>query len=184
MARRWLLPSAGGELSESLDAPFTFPAEGERHYAASYQRDGRTLGMEVDLMGWRLLRRWDSRGEIGWPMLKGAGDIGRREGKWCFYPCKSRKSVSIRVLLFQQSNDGRVTAAGAVAECDTPGLWLWGSAGAGRWVAGHLGEEATTLTLTTPEGSVAISGMGAGMLVWEKGSVTVEATGNPKVTMG
>jgi hypothetical protein len=61
---------AGGELSESLDAPFTFPAEGERHYAAFYQRDGRTLGIEVDLMGWRLLRRWDSRGEIGWPMLE------------------------------------------------------------------------------------------------------------------
>jgi hypothetical protein len=46
-------------------------------------------------------------------------------------------------------------------------------------VAGHFGEEATAVTLTTPEGSVTVSGTGAGLLVWEKGSVSVEAIGNP-----
>ena len=80
-----------------------------------------------------------------------------------------------------QSNSGRVAAAGTVAECAATGLWLWGSVEAGRWVAGHFGEEAATLTLTTPQGSVTVNKMGTGTVIWEHGSVTVEATGSPEV---
>jgi|GEM_PF-4062531 len=84
----------------------------------------------------------------------------------------------------QQSNDGRVEAAGAVAECAATGLWLWGSQTAGRWVAGHFGEEPADLTLTTPEGTVTVAGMGAGLLVWENGNVTIQAIGQPELIMG
>ncbi len=182
---------ARGELSESLDAPYTFPAEGERRYAASYRRDGQTLGIEIDLMGWRLLRRRDSRGEISWPMLEAKEEFNaeaqrRRgaEGNSDVYPPESAQSASSAFYFSQQSNEGRVAAAGAVAECAAPGLWMWGSAETGRWVAGHFGEEAATLSLTTPEGSVTVNGMGAGLLIWKDGKVTVEATGQPEVMVG
>ena len=182
---------AAGEFSENLDAPFTFPAEGERRYSASYSRDGQALGIELDLMGWRLLRRSESRREIGWPMLEVKEELNaetqrRRgaEGNSDVYPRKSAQSASSAFYFAQQSNDGRVAAAGAVAECAAPGLWLWGSETAGRWVAGHFGEEAATLRLTTPEGSVSVNRMGAGLLVWKDGQVTVEATGQPEVIMG
>jgi len=77
-----------------------------------------------------------------------------------------------------------VAAAGARAECSAPGLWLWGDETAGQWVAGHFGEEAARLVLTTPEGRATVDGMGTGMLVWEKGSVSVEAIGQPEMMMG
>ncbi|MGB5051395.1 MAG: hypothetical protein WBO46_20775, partial [Caldilineaceae bacterium] len=165
---------AGGELSESLDAPYTFPAEGERHYSASYSRDGQTLGIDIDLMGWRLLRRWDSRGDVGWPMLSAFSEDFPAEAQ-------RRREDSGALYFAQQSNEGRVAAAGAVAECAAAGLWLWGSESVGRWVAGHFGEEAATLKLTTPEGSVTVAGMGAGLVHWDRGEVRVEATGAPEV---
>jgi hypothetical protein len=34
-----------------------------------YSRDGETIGLEVDLMEWKLKRRWTQDGAIGWPML-------------------------------------------------------------------------------------------------------------------
>ncbi len=167
---------ASGEFSENLEAPYTFPAEGERRYSASYNRDGQSLGIEIDLMGWRLLKRWDSRGEVGWPMLEAREEFNAETPR--------RKGAESSAVFAQQSNEGRVEAAGAIAECAAAGLWLWGSAQAGRWVAGHFGEEAATLKLTTPEGSVTVSQMGAGLLVWKDGKVTVEATGQPEVMMG
>lgn len=181
---------ARGEFTESLDAPYTFPAEGERLYSASYSRDGQALGIEIDLMGWRLLRRWDSRGEIGWPMLEvfNAETQRPRENS---DPRTSAPSASPAFYSAQQSNAGRVEAAGAVAECAAAGLWLWGSGplgsgplgsgAAGRWVAGHFGEETADLTLTTPEGTVTVAGMGAGLLVWKDGIASVEATGKPQI---
>lgn len=190
---------AGGEVAESLDAPYTFPAEGERRYSASYSRDGRMLGIEIDLMGWRLLRRWDSRGDVGWPMLEAKEEFNaeaqRRRDTEGDSTSDSRASAqslrqaqdsaaSSAFYFSQQSNDGRVAAAGAVAECVAPGLWLWGSAETGRWVAGHFGEEAATLKLSTPEGSVTVNRMGAGLLIWKDGKVTVEATGQPQVAVG
>ena len=99
-------------------------------------------------------------------------------------PRTSAQSASSAFYFSQQSNDGRVAAAGAVAECAAPGLWLWGNAETGRWVAGHFGDEPATLRLTTPEGSVTVAGMGAGLLVWENGNVSVEATGQAQVMMG
>ena len=145
-------------------------------------------------MGWRLLRRWDSRGDMGWPMLEAFSTEARRkdEEKQASTPRESAQSLrqaqdtaaSSAFDFSQQSNNGRVTAAGAVAECAAPGLWLWGSAETGQWVAGHFGDAPADLHLTTPIGSVTVTGMGAGLLIWKNGKVTVEATGKPEVIVG
>ncbi len=58
-----------GNFTEDLDAPYTYPAVGERRYALSYGRDERELGLEIDLMQWQLKRRWTATGELGWPTL-------------------------------------------------------------------------------------------------------------------
>jgi len=154
------------------------------------------LGIEIDLMGWRLLRRWESRGDIGWPMLEAVEEFNaetqRRkdaEGNSDVTPRESTKSLrlaqdtaaSSAFYFAQQSNEGRVEAAGAVAECAATGLWLWGSAATSHWVTGHFGEEAATLKLTTPEGTVTVTGMGTGVLHWDKGEVRVETTGSAKI---
>ncbi len=167
-----------GEWQESLEAPYTFPAAGERRYVASYRRDEREVGIEIDLMGWRLLRRWESRGEVGWPMLAAYG-----EGTQIAQRTQIVADLPPPVYFAQQNNEGRVEAAGALAECAAPGLWLWGSPETEIWVAGHFGEQATTLRLTTPKGGVTVTGMGMGLLRWEKGSVTIEAVGKPEVVM-
>lgn len=187
---------AGGEFSESLDAPYTFPAEGERRYSAAYSRDGKTLGVEVDLMGWRLLKRWDTNGDVGWPMLEAEEQHNAKaqSGKDAEESVASNPPESVQSLrqaqdgaassafhFARQSNDGQVAAAGGVAECTAPGLWLWGDESTGKWVAGHFGEEPATLKLTTPEGSVIVSEMGTGVVYWEKGAATVEAIGLAQV---
>ncbi|HRW07879.1 MAG TPA: hypothetical protein P5121_22410 [Caldilineaceae bacterium] len=59
----------GGTFVEHLDAPYTYPAAGERRYVVSYQRDDQEIGIDIDLMQWQLKRRWTAEGDLGWPTL-------------------------------------------------------------------------------------------------------------------
>lgn len=59
-----------GTLIEHCDPPYTYPAVGERRYAAHYQRDGDELGIDIELMAWQLKRRWTAQGDLGWPALE------------------------------------------------------------------------------------------------------------------
>lgn len=59
-----------GTFVEQLDEPYTYPAKGERHYTVSYRRDNRELGIDMDLMQWRLNRRWTETADLGWPKLE------------------------------------------------------------------------------------------------------------------
>jgi len=59
-----------GLFVEHLDAPYTYPAEGERRYTVYYQRGSEELGIDIDLMAWQLKRRWSAQGDLGWPTLE------------------------------------------------------------------------------------------------------------------
>jgi len=48
---------AGGTLIENTAAPFTYSGVGERPWTVEYSRDGKTVGIEADLMKWKLKRR-------------------------------------------------------------------------------------------------------------------------------
>ncbi|MEZ4615357.1 MAG: hypothetical protein R2867_07570 [Caldilineaceae bacterium] len=61
---------AAGTVTEHMDGAYTYPAEGERRYAVSYERDGRELGIDIELMTWQLKRRWTETGDLGWPALE------------------------------------------------------------------------------------------------------------------
>jgi hypothetical protein len=146
-----------GTLAETLEPPFTYPAEGERSYQVSYRRDGQELGLAVDLMTWKLKRRWTEAGELGWPMLEAP--------------------------MARETNTGRVELGEAVLTCGPEAAWLWANPETGLWVAGYLGLQPAPLTLTTPQGQVEVAEMAAGTLVWDNGRVTVETSGEPAVNI-
>ncbi|MBX2999698.1 MAG: hypothetical protein KF893_14360 [Caldilineaceae bacterium] len=145
-----------GRMDESLAPAFTDATGGERQYSASYRRDGQSIGLTVDVMGWKLLRRWDETGDLGFPMLD---------------------APSAR-----QSATGEVTVGDASLICAAQPAWLWASPQRGRWVAGYLGNHPTDLTLTTPQGSVHVKEMGIGTVLWDNGEVRVDAVGAPVVS--
>ena len=140
-----------GAATQHLDEPFTYPAAGERRCAVSYARGERTLGIEVDIMLWRLKRRWTADGDAGWPMLDSP--------------------------MARQSASGRVSVGEARVESDYGPVWLFASPASRCWVAGYLGQQPTSLTLYTPGGVASVAAMGAGTVVWRKGQVDVSAVG-------
>jgi hypothetical protein len=152
---------AGGVLKDDAKPPFTYEAVGERPWTVEYSRDGRTLGIQVDLMGWIVKRRWTQDGELPWPMLESA--------------------------VARENRGGRVVVGDAVLECGKDAAWLYGSPARRLWVAGYHGLSPAPVTLTVPGGKVEIEAMGMGTIVWRDGTVTMEAVGlrgTPKVTGG
>ena len=138
-------------LQDITRPPYVYAGEGERPWTVEYARDGRTLGIEIDLMAWRLKRRWTEAGELGWPMLESP--------------------------VARQARGGRVTVGAATLECGEAAGWLFACPERGRWVAGYHGLEPAPLRLTVPGGSVEIEAMGTGTVVWDSGQVSVEAVG-------
>jgi hypothetical protein len=192
MAERAAYPDGGafaqvvarGRLRDDVAPPFTYAGEGERPWIVEYRRDGQALGIEVDLMEWRLKRRWTggpstssgsenagaepveaSHGpstgsgcELGWPMLESP---------------VARQNATGRVEIGNPS-----TGSGhAILECGQGPAWLFASPATGRYIAGYHGQQPAPLTLTVPGGRVEIAGMGVGTVVWDNGRVAVEAVG-------
>ncbi len=153
---------AGGQLSDEAEAAFTYDGgDEERLWNVQYERDGRSLGIEVDLMQWKLKRRWTEDGDQGWPMLESP--------------------------LAKQTCDGKVEVGGATLECGKAAAWILASPQRQCWVAAYHGPEAAPLVFAVPEGKVEIESMGTGMVVWDNGRVSVEANdvrGTPKVQGG
>ena len=83
---------AAGQLNDKAEAAFTYDGvDEERLWNVEYERDGRRLGLEVDLMQWKLKQRWTKDGDQDWPMLESP--------------------------IAQQTCDGRVEVGGAKLEC-------------------------------------------------------------------
>jgi hypothetical protein len=145
-----------GAMEQSLHPAFTYPLAGERPYRASYSRDGVTVGIEVELMTWKLRQRWTQHGEIAYPMLESP--------------------------VARQSRDGEITVGDARLSWEGgEAAWLWACPERGRWVAGYLGLAPVEMRLDTPQGSVQIHNMGAGSLSWDNGEINIEAVGAPEI---
>ncbi len=152
---------AGGKLSDVTEAPFTYAGEGERLWTVTYSRDGKTLGIEVDLIAWDLRRRWNEKGPIGWPMLESP--------------------------VARETRTGHVTVGDAELQCGKEAGWLFGSPETKRWAVGYHGLTPAPLTLTVPGGKVEIDAITVGTVFWDNGKVTVDAVGlqgKPRVTGG
>jgi hypothetical protein len=138
-----------GAWDEQLDPPFTYAGQGERRYQAAYTRDGRTLGLEIDLMQWRLLRRWTHDGALGWPALDAP--------------------------FARQAARGPLHLDGATLACDAGPVWLVALPQADLYLAGYLGLEPAELTLTTPHGPVHVAQMEMGTISIIHGKVTLDS---------
>jgi hypothetical protein len=137
-----------GHLRDEAQAPFTaYMEEADRLWTVEYARDGKRLGIEVDLMEWRLQRRWNQAGPLGWPALESP--------------------------TAQQNNSGHLQAADATLECAPHPAWLTGNPEKGIWVVGYHGPPAP-LTLTLPNDKVEIPNMTTGLLIYDAGKVRLE----------
>lgn len=140
---------ANGILTDQATAPFTYTPGAQRPWSVQYSRDGQTIGLEVDLMEWDLLRRWTQDGDIKRPMLESP--------------------------LARQSADGSVQLGNASFICQNGPVWLCASPSGDTWVAAYHGETPTAARLDLPQGSVKIDSMGAGTVHWQNGEVTIDA---------
>jgi hypothetical protein len=152
---------AAGQLLDRTAPPFVYDGGQERLWTVEYARDGISLGIAVDLMAWRLKRRWTEAGEIGWPMLDAP--------------------------VARETRGGQVTLGEATLTCGTEAGWLFACPEHKRWVVGYHGLQPAPLELAVPGGRVVVEAMGTGLVIWDDGAVRVEAlsvVGTPHVEGG
>ena len=142
---------AGGQLIEELEDARTFDGANSREWRLAYQRDDLALGMNVDLMRWRIQRRWAGGANLGCPMLDSPVALESRSG-------------------LIELGDARLT-------CGSNPAWLIAVPEADLWVGAYHGPEAAALTLDLSEKQVHLESLEAGMVLWDKGSVTIDALG-------
>lgn len=140
-----------GTLRDKTAPPFVYAGQRERSWSVSYERNGEILGIEVDLMAWRLKRRWTEQGETEWPMLE--------------------SSVA------RETRSGSVTVGDATLTCGPEAAWLFACPAKRRWVAAYHGARPAPLRLIVPDGSVEVEAMGTGTVLWDEGLVNVDAVG-------
>lgn len=142
---------ANAQINEALDEARTFDGENQRNWAVSY-RDGQCeLGIEVDLMRWRIQRRWSDGRTLGFPML--AAPIA------------------------MQDSSGHIEVGAASLRCARAPAWLLALPEAELWVGAYHGPEASAFSLELPAGRIDIDRLEAGIIVWDKGKVSVDALG-------
>lgn len=141
----------GGALREELDGARTFDGENLRKWSVSYSRDERSLGIEIDLMRWRILSRMANGEALGFPML--SSPIAR------------------------QDRSGEIELGKARLRCGQSPAWLLAIPEAELWVGAYHGPEAAEFALELPDGQVRIEELVAGTVVWDKGQVTIDAIG-------
>ena len=153
---------AGGVIEDHMQDRFTY--EGDEQtclWSVSYAREGSEVGLEVDLMQWQLQRRWNHDGELGLPMLE--------------------SSVA------RQTRTGEVSVGEAKLSCGPAAAWLYAHPEGERWAAAYHGPQAAPLTLDLPRGKIEIEALSAGLVVWDRGEVTITSLGmkgTPMVTGG
>jgi len=132
-----------------------------RALSLGYTRGDRALGLDVDLTKWELKRRWTENGDLGFPMLESS--------------------------IARQNREGLVEVGDATLTYGKEAGWLFAPPGTGTYVAAYHGQRPAPLKLTVPNGSVEISAMGTGTVVWDNGEVTIDAIdleGEPIVVGG
>ena len=152
---------ASGELIDNCEAPFTYDSGKERIWKVGYKRDQLEFGMEVDLMEWKLKKRWNDRGKDTFPTLDSPFARGSRKG--------------------------HVVIGPAELKCGKQAAWMFAARKKRFWVAGYHGTTPKPVTLRVPDGEVKIKGFASGTIIWDNGKVTIEAaeiTGKPQIRGG
>ena len=150
---------SSSQIVEELDEAHTFDGENSRAWSLSYSDGVSSLGIAVDLMRWDILRRWADGEDLGYPMLAAPNALEDRSGALALGEARLR--------------------------CESNAAWLAGVPEADLWVGAYHGPEASAFSLDLPDGRVRIKRLEAGIVLWDKGRVTVDAIGlrsAPRVT--
>ena len=142
---------AAGRLMEELEDARTFDGASPRPWRLAYRRGDIALGMDVDLMRWRIQRRWAGGAALGCPMLE--------------------SPVAL------ESRSGLIELGGARLSCGGNAAWLVAVPDADLWVGAYHGPEPSALTLDLGEKQVHLESLEAGLVLWDKGHVTIDALG-------
>lgn len=145
---------SSGTLIDVAEEPFTQGVDGHepRIWKVEYSRDGRSLGVEADLMDWaQPTRRWTDEGELGQPMLESP--------------------------IARQSRTGKIQIGETTLTSGKQPAWLFVSPKKNLVVAAYHGPDIRRLKLKLPKGSVELDGIGTGMVIWDNGNVSVEGLG-------
>ena len=142
---------ANAQITETLEDALTFDGDNQRNWSLSYSDGARNLGIEIDLMRWRIQRRWVDGDTLGFPML----------------------ASPIAV----QDRSGEIILGAARLRCAPAPAWLLAIPEAELWVGAYHGPQASTLSLDLPKGRVDIESLEAGIVVWDRGRVSVDALG-------
>ncbi|MFY0654952.1 MAG: hypothetical protein JXQ96_23175 [Cyclobacteriaceae bacterium] len=153
---------ARGEVVDLADPRKTYSGEEERKWKVEYSRDGKTLGMEVDLFDWhKPVKRWNQNGEIDWPMLQ------------------SKYAI--------ESASGLLNIGSVKLTCGKEPAMLYVSPDEQTIVASYMGKSAAPFKLVYPIGELQIEEIQSGIIIWDKGKVTIESiglVGNPLISGG
>lgn len=142
---------ASSNVTDTCDAPFVTDGQRERIWSVEVERDGRTIGIEVDLMKWALKRRWTESGNLGFPMLESPYAI--------------------------QESDGSLRLGQASVEATHGPIWLVALEHTNEWICGYHGPSPTAIALTVPGGKIEIPSITAGTIHWKDGQVTLDCAG-------
>jgi hypothetical protein len=152
---------ASGTLTDHSDDPFVSDGHQERLWSIDYERDGKKVGIEVDLMSWTIKRRWTDSGDLGYPMLDSE--------------------------FTAQSLDGNLRLGRATVEASGGPVWIVAPAHTEEWIVGYHGPAPISITLTVPGGKIVVPQLTAGTIHWQDGNVRIDAagtSGNPSIVGG
>ncbi len=141
-----------GEITDFSDHRSTYSGIESQKWTVSYERDGRLLGMEVDLFEWlKPAKRWDHDGDKGWPML---------ESDWAV-----------------QDRSGQIKVNGNTLTCGQQPAWLYASPDNATVVVSYQGDSPEPLMLEMEGAKIEIPQISSGLVIWRNGEVTIEAFG-------
>ncbi|MFY0654953.1 MAG: hypothetical protein JXQ96_23180 [Cyclobacteriaceae bacterium] len=141
-----------GQIIDKSTPRFTYSGTEERNWKLEYSRDGRTLGMEVDLFDWfKSPKRWNQDGQITSEMMESE------------FAC--------------QNMEGKVSVKDVELNCGNQSAWLYVSPDGKTVVAAYHGPEVAPFELNLPKGSVKLEGLESGLIVWQNGKVSLETVG-------
>ena len=145
-----------GQVIDKAAPPFTYSGTEERKWRVEYERDGRKLGLEVDLFDWQSpTKRWDQKGDLGWPMLQ------------------SKRAI--------QDKSGRIQIGEIVLEAAKENSsWLYVSPDEKTIVAAYHGPTKAPVLLKVPNGSVKLTDTRQALIIVQNESVRIEAIGATK----
>ncbi|MEX0320975.1 MAG: hypothetical protein AB3N63_02375 [Puniceicoccaceae bacterium] len=150
-----------GHVTDVADKRSTFTGTESRKWKVAYERDGRTLGLEVDLFDWfKAVKRWNQNGTLDMPML---------ESRFA----RQSKSGHIEIGDVSLCTSGKNSA------------WLYVSPDGSKIVAAYNGPEPSALKLEGPTFNLELSALKGGMIIWENGVIDIDAIdleGKPKLT--